>query len=68
MAKSLPLNLFGSEPLLKTTGIAIVLAGVLEDDGKKEEAYKVYKEAQVSICSRKVKSSSISLQVEFYGV
>ena len=45
MAKSLPLNLFGSEPLLKTSGIAIVLAGVLEDDGKKEEAYKVYKEA-----------------------
>jgi hypothetical protein len=35
----------GSDPLLKTSGIAIVLAGVLEDDGKNEEAYKVYKEA-----------------------
>ena len=44
-AKSLPLNLLGSDPLLKTTGIAIILADVLEDDGKKEEAYNVYQEA-----------------------
>lgn len=44
-SKSIPLNEFGQDPLLKTTGIAIVLAGVLEDDGKKEEAYKIYQEA-----------------------
>lgn len=31
--------------MLKTSGIAIVLAGVLEIDGNKEEAYNVYKEA-----------------------
>lgn len=43
--QTLPLETFGHDPLLKTTGIAIVLAGVLEDDGKKEEAYKIYKEA-----------------------
>ena len=44
-AKSISLNSLGTDPLLKTSGIAIVLAGVLEDDGKNEEAYKVYKEA-----------------------
>ena len=44
-AKTLPLNTLGTDPLLKTTGIAILLAGVLEDDDKKEEAYKIYKEA-----------------------
>ncbi|KAF8808729.1 hypothetical protein BYT27DRAFT_7188693 [Phlegmacium glaucopus] len=44
-AKSLPLDLFKPDPLLKISGIAIVLAGVLELDGKKEEAYNVYKEA-----------------------
>lgn len=45
MAKSLPLDSFGTDPLLKTSGIAIALADVLEDHGKKEEAYKVYQEA-----------------------
>jgi hypothetical protein len=41
----MPPNSFGPDPLLKITGIAIVLGGVLEDDGKKEEAYKIYQEA-----------------------
>jgi hypothetical protein len=45
MAKTLPIDTFGTDPLLKTTGIAIILAGVLEDDNKKEEAYNIYKEA-----------------------
>jgi hypothetical protein len=45
LAKSLPLDSFGSDPLLKTTGVAITLAGVLEDNGEKEEAYKIYQEA-----------------------
>lgn len=36
-------------PYLKTSGIAICLAGVLEQDGKLEEAYKVYEEALLQL-------------------
>ena len=41
----MPLNTFGTDPLLKTTGIAIVLAGLFEYEDKKEEAYNIYQEA-----------------------
>ena len=36
---------FGLQPYMKTTGIAITLAAVLEADGKHERAYQVYQEA-----------------------
>lgn len=36
---------FGLQPYMKTTGIAITLAAVLEADGKHEQAYQVYQEA-----------------------
>lgn len=39
------LEQFGIHPYLKTTGIAITLAGVLEADGKQEQAYQIYQEA-----------------------
>lgn len=39
------LEQFGVHPYLKTTGIAITLAGVLEADGKTEQAYQIYQEA-----------------------
>ena len=41
-AHTLPLELFGNDPYLKLSGIAIALAGVLEDNNKPREAYETY--------------------------
>ncbi|EKM58009.1 uncharacterized protein PHACADRAFT_88704 [Phanerochaete carnosa HHB-10118-sp] len=41
-AHNLPLEAFGSDPYLKLSGIAIALAGVLEDNNKPREAYDTY--------------------------
>ncbi|KAF8220921.1 hypothetical protein L208DRAFT_727251 [Tricholoma matsutake] len=45
IAKSLPISVFGSEPHLKVSGIAICLASVLEQNHKPERAFEVYEEA-----------------------
>lgn len=44
-AQTLPIEVFGSEPHLKLSGIAIALAGVLEDNNKPREAYELYARA-----------------------
>lgn len=44
-AKDMPIDKFGYHPYLKLSGIAIALAGVLEADGKAENAYHIYQEA-----------------------
>lgn len=44
-SKKMTLEQFGIHPYLKTTGIAITLAGALEADGKQEQAYQIYQEA-----------------------
>ncbi|KAK7039463.1 hypothetical protein R3P38DRAFT_2899641 [Favolaschia claudopus] len=44
-AVTLPTELFKSEPFLKVTGIAVDLAGELEEDGKSQEAFALYSEA-----------------------
>ncbi|KAG6808830.1 hypothetical protein H0H92_002744 [Tricholoma furcatifolium] len=41
-SKVLPIDVFKTEPYLKTSGIAVLLASVLESAGKDEEAYNVY--------------------------
>ena len=41
-ARTLPLEAFGAEPHLKLSGIAIALAGVLEDGSRPHEAYELY--------------------------
>ncbi len=40
----MPLASFGEEPRLKTSGLAIILSGVLEDSHEMERAYRIYKE------------------------
>lgn len=42
--KSMPLASFGEDPRLKTSGVAITLAGVLEDAHQMDLAYRIYKE------------------------
>ncbi|KAF8910626.1 hypothetical protein CPB84DRAFT_1764172 [Gymnopilus junonius] len=42
--KSLPLETFGDDPLLKVTGIGIALGGLLEDAHRLEDAYAVYED------------------------
>lgn len=42
---STPITAFKDEPLLKTTGVAITLAGILEQSNRRNEAYEVYKDA-----------------------
>lgn len=44
-AQTLPIEVFGSEPHLKLSGIAIALAGVLEDNNKPRESYELYARA-----------------------
>ncbi|KAJ7276069.1 hypothetical protein B0H12DRAFT_1083468 [Mycena haematopus] len=44
-ALTLPLEVFKTEPYLKITGIAIDLAGELEEDGKPREAFALYSDA-----------------------
>ncbi|KAF5381342.1 hypothetical protein D9615_008361 [Tricholomella constricta] len=44
-SKTLPIELFKKEPYLKTSGIAVLLASVLEAEGKPEKAYDVYLDA-----------------------
>lgn len=48
-SKKLPLTEFKTLAYLKTSGIAICLAGVLEEDRKLEEAYKVYEDALLQL-------------------
>lgn len=43
--KELSIEEFGDEPVLKTTGIAIAYAGILEQENKLESAYNVYEDA-----------------------
>lgn len=43
-AKSLPLERFGEDPLLKKTGIGIALGGLLEDCKNLKHAYNIYEE------------------------
>ncbi|KAJ7033660.1 hypothetical protein C8F04DRAFT_613015 [Mycena alexandri] len=51
-ATRLPIEEFKTEPYLKITGIAIDLAGELEEDGKHQEAFALYSEALNLIRSR----------------
>ncbi|KAF7360319.1 hypothetical protein MVEN_00761400 [Mycena venus] len=44
-AITLPLEVFKTEPYLKITGIAVDLAGDLEEDGKTQEAFALYSDA-----------------------
>jgi hypothetical protein len=44
-AISLPIEVFKTEPYLKITGIAVDLAGELEEDGKPQEAFTLYSDA-----------------------
>ncbi|KAF8068748.1 hypothetical protein FPV67DRAFT_1414407 [Lyophyllum atratum] len=44
-AKTLPIEAFKTDPYLKTSGIAVLLASVLELNGKPDEAYDVYEDA-----------------------
>ncbi|KAJ7211227.1 hypothetical protein GGX14DRAFT_449543, partial [Mycena pura] len=44
-AVRLPPEAFSADPYLKITGIAVDLAGELEEDGKTQEAYGLYSEA-----------------------
>ncbi|KAJ6487879.1 hypothetical protein C8R45DRAFT_994729 [Mycena sanguinolenta] len=44
-ARTLPLEVFKTEPYLKITGIAIDLAGELDEDGKPHEAFALYSDA-----------------------
>ena len=50
--KSTPLDSLGADPLLKISGVAITLAGVLEDAGLKEQAYQTYKEGLFYMINR----------------
>jgi hypothetical protein len=58
-ALSLPLEAFGTEPHLKISGIAIVLASLLEQAKNHPEAYNVYAEALSYL--QAVPSSELSL-------
>ncbi|KAJ7778286.1 hypothetical protein B0H16DRAFT_1502917 [Mycena metata] len=51
-ATRLPIEEFKTEPYLKITGIAIDVAGELEEDGKHHEAFALYSEALDLIRSR----------------
>jgi len=51
--KSTPLDAFGNVPLLKTTGVAIVLATLLEEVQRVEDAYTVYEDAFMHMVSKK---------------
>ncbi|KAG6868538.1 hypothetical protein C0993_001426 [Termitomyces sp. T159_Od127] len=44
-SKILPIEVFKDEPYLKTSGIAVLLASVLEADGNREKAYDIYLES-----------------------
>ncbi|KAG6918410.1 hypothetical protein DXG01_014815 [Tephrocybe rancida] len=44
-SKTLPIEVFKEEPYLKTSGIAVLLASVLEANGKSEKAYDIYSES-----------------------
>lgn len=44
-SKILPVEVFKDEPYLKTSGIAVLLASVLEADGNCEKAYDIYLES-----------------------
>ncbi|KAG5646767.1 hypothetical protein DXG03_002453 [Asterophora parasitica] len=48
-SKIVPIELFKKEPYLKTSGIAILLASVLESAGKHEKAFDVYLDALTRI-------------------
>ncbi|KAJ7683005.1 hypothetical protein B0H17DRAFT_1074968, partial [Mycena rosella] len=51
-ALTLPISAFKNEPYLRLTGIAIDLAGELEEQGNAAEAYALYSEALVLIRNR----------------
>ncbi|KAG6865258.1 hypothetical protein C0991_004074 [Blastosporella zonata] len=44
-SKTLPIEVFKEEPHLKTSGIAVLFASVLEENGKPEKAYDTYLES-----------------------
>ncbi|KAG5721884.1 hypothetical protein E4T56_gene14778 [Termitomyces sp. T112] len=44
-SKTLPIKDFKDQPHLKTSGIAVLLASILEADGKRERAYDIYLES-----------------------
>ncbi|KAG6876858.1 hypothetical protein C0992_011531 [Termitomyces sp. T32_za158] len=44
-SKILPIEVFKDEPYLKTSGIAVLLASVLEADGNHEKAYDIFLES-----------------------
>ena len=44
-AQTLPVSVFGTEPYLKLSGIAIVLAEVLESSNRPNESYETYSAA-----------------------
>lgn len=56
-ARSLPLDDLSPEPHLKISGIAIVLAEVLEANNQPEEAYKVYMNALSEIRQHNIELS-----------
>ncbi|KAG6830446.1 hypothetical protein H0H87_008084 [Tephrocybe sp. NHM501043] len=48
-SKTLPIEVYKNEPHLKTSGIAVLLASVLEANGKHEQAYDIYLESLTSL-------------------
>lgn len=56
--KSTRIAAFKDEPLLKTTGVAITLACLLEDSDRRNEAYEVYKDALRQMASQAAQGSS----------
>lgn len=51
-ARALPPNVLGKDPILKTTGIAIALASMLEDQHEYSKAYSIYSEALDEVLQR----------------
>lgn len=59
-AHTLPLDAFGSAPHLKLSGIAIALAGVLEDANRPDAAYDVYATALAELRAAKAAAPGLS--------
>jgi len=64
-----PLDTLGPDPLLKLTGVAITLAGVLEDAGLKEHAYFTYQRGLLHMVNRASESpESLTLPDKIRGL
>ncbi|KAJ7666145.1 hypothetical protein DFH06DRAFT_1186042 [Mycena polygramma] len=66
-ARGLPIEEFRTEPYLRLTGIAVDLAGELEEDGKNQEAFTLYSEA-LDLIRDSVPEQVLSERERFRGV